>query len=78
MKATQKDNLISPSIDNLLGKVENKYVLSLLAAKRARELFEGDDALIDEYYINKVTTAIHEIDEGKVKYVHTEETETPL
>ncbi len=68
MKNTQTESLIKPSIDNLLTKVENKYVLSLLAAKRARELFNGEDPLIDEFYINKVTTAINEIDQGKVTY----------
>ncbi|MBR6801846.1 MAG: DNA-directed RNA polymerase subunit omega [Eubacteriaceae bacterium] len=70
MKNTTNESLISPSIDSLLEKVENKYVLALLSAKRARELFEGDDVTIDEYYINKVTTAINEIDKGKVTYVH--------
>jgi DNA-directed RNA polymerase subunit omega len=52
----------------LLGKVENKYILALLSAKRARELFEGKETLINVDYINKVTTAIHEIENGKVTY----------
>ena len=68
MNVTQVDSLIEPSVDNLLKKVENKYILSLLAAKRARELFDGDEPLTDTYYINKVTTAIHEIYEGKIRY----------
>lgn len=70
MKNVTNESLISPSIDSLLEKVENKYVLALLSAKRARELFEGDDVTIEEYFINKVTTAINEIDQGKVTYVH--------
>ena len=70
MKNVTNESLISPSIDSLLEKVENKYVLALLSAKRARELFDGDDVTIDEYYINKVTTAINEIDQCKVTYVH--------
>ncbi|MFA0815854.1 MAG: DNA-directed RNA polymerase subunit omega [Anaerofustis sp.] len=73
MKNVQTDSLIKPSIDNLLTKVENKYVLSLLAARRARELFDGDEPLIDEYYINKVTMAINEIDQGKVTYTKSDE-----
>jgi DNA-directed RNA polymerase subunit omega len=68
MKATQTESLIEPSIDNLLKKVENKYILSLLIAKRARELFDGEEPLIDTPYINKVTTAIHEVDQGKIRY----------
>jgi DNA-directed RNA polymerase subunit omega len=68
MKATQTESLIEPSIDNLLKKVENKYILSLLIAKRARELFDGEEPLIYTPYINKVTTAIHEVDQGKIRY----------
>ncbi len=68
MKITQNESLIEPSIDNLLKKVDNKYILSLLIAKRARELFDGEDSLIDTAYINKVTTAIHEVDQGKIRY----------
>jgi DNA-directed RNA polymerase subunit omega len=43
MKATQTESLIEPSIDNMLKKVDNKYILSLLIAKRARELFDGEE-----------------------------------
>lgn len=68
-KSEQMESLISPSIDSLLAKVENKYILAILAAKRARDLFEGSEPLIEADYINKVTTAIHEIDKGKVSYI---------
>ncbi len=73
MKSIQNESLIKPSIDELLTKVENKYVLALLAAKRARELFNGAEELIAEYHINKVTTAINEIDQGKVSYTQSNE-----
>lgn len=68
MKTTQPDSLIEPSVDSLLKNVDNKYLLSLLVAKRARELFDGDEPLIDTVYINKVTTAIHEIDQEKIRF----------
>ena len=55
------------TIDTLLGKVENKYALVMLAAKRARELYEGEDSLIDEFFINPVTVSINEIDQDKIK-----------
>ena len=74
MRQTKEDSLISPSIDSLLEKIDNKYVLSIVAAKRARELFNGDEPLVDEFHINKVTTAINEIDQGKV-FVEKEEYE---
>ena len=77
-KTINNESLIQPSIDTLLTKVENKYVLALLASKRARELFDGEDALIDEYYINNVTTAINEIDQEKVNYSRTEESQQAM
>ncbi len=77
-KTINNESLIQPSIDTLLTKVENKYVLALLASKRARELFDGEDALIDEYYINNVTTAINEIDQEKVNYSRTDESEQAM
>ncbi|MDR2519668.1 MAG: DNA-directed RNA polymerase subunit omega [Eubacteriaceae bacterium] len=67
-KTSAQENLITPSIDSLLNKVENKYVLALLSSKRARELFDGKRPLIKDEYINKVTTAIYEIEAGKVTY----------
>ena len=36
-KTINNESLIQPSIDTLLTKVENKYVLALLASKRAQE-----------------------------------------
>ena len=73
--AAAQDNLIQPSIDSLLTKVENKYILALLVSKRARDLFEGKESLIEDEFINKVTTAIHEIDKSKVSYKRTDETD---
>ena len=72
MKNEKQYTLISPSIEPLL-RVDNKYILSLLAAKRARCLIDGDEPLIEQYHINKVTTAINEIHQGKVKPLAKEE-----
>ncbi len=76
MKNEKQYTLISPSIDELLERVDNKYILSLLAAKRARCLIDGDEPLIEQYHINKVTTAINEIHQGKVKPLVKEEENT--
>ena len=67
MKKNQQNTLISPSIDELMEKVDNKYVLSLIIAKRARMLADGDAPLTENVHINKVTTAIDEINEGMVR-----------
>ncbi|MDW7728540.1 MAG: DNA-directed RNA polymerase subunit omega [Bacillota bacterium] len=60
--------MIYPSIDVLLGKVDSKYTLVIAAAKRGRQLRSGSKKTIDEIYSKEVTTALHEIEEGKIEY----------
>lgn len=66
LRRKKENTLISPSIDQLLEKVDNKYILSILVAKRSKELFDGEAPLVDEFHINKVTTAIDEVYQDKV------------
>ncbi len=53
--------------DELLAQIPNKYILTIAAGKRAREIFEGDVPMIT---VDKKTTIIRtvlfEIAEGKV------------
>lgn len=61
--------LIYPSIDNLLEKVDSKYSLATLAAKRAHDFEEKDDVpnkeLLEEYQsISYVGKALEEIATG--------------
>ena len=65
--------MINPPINELLDKVENKYVLAMLVAKRARELYEGDEQLVDEHFVNLITTAVEEVYEDKIGYYLIEE-----
>jgi len=60
--------VIKPSIAELLEKVENRYVLVNVAAKRARMLNEGTQPLTAKTFDKDVATAINEINEGKIKY----------
>lgn len=60
--------MIYPSIDTLLDKVDSKYTLVIAAAKRGRQLKSGSRKSIKEDYSKEVTTALHEIEEGHVKY----------
>ena len=69
--------MINPPIDRLLEKVGNKYMLAQVVAKRARELYEGEQKLIDEDYINLITVSVEEIDQDKVGYYLIEEDEKP-
>ncbi|WP_425452742.1 DNA-directed RNA polymerase subunit omega [Ammoniphilus oxalaticus] len=62
--------MIFPSIDKLVEKVESKYTLVTLAAKRARGLREVEkDAKADEPESKKfVGIALNEIMEDDLKY----------
>ena len=39
--------LIKPTLESLMTKVDSKYTLVTLAAKRARQLTDGDEPLVD-------------------------------
>ena len=45
----------------------------MLVAKRARELYEGDEQLVDEHFVNLITTAVEEVYEDKIGYYLIEE-----
>ncbi len=60
--------MIYPSIDVLLDKVDSKYTLVIATAKRGRQLRSGSKKTIDDNYRKEVTTALHEIERGKIIY----------
>ncbi|CUH96068.1 hypothetical protein P22_2156 [Propionispora sp. 2/2-37] len=57
-----------PVLEDLLKKVDNKYTLAVLAAKRAREIEEGSTILVDCKSSKAVTIALEEIVQGKISY----------
>jgi len=67
------NSMINPSIVDLLKKVENRYTLVAVTSKRARQLIQGDEPLIDTDITKPVSIAINEIDEGKVTYERVKE-----
>ena len=60
--------LIQPTLESLMKKVDSKYTLVTLAAKRARELTDGDAPFVDVNKNKVVSVAMEEINEGKIKY----------
>ncbi|KYH29943.1 MULTISPECIES: DNA-directed RNA polymerase subunit omega [Clostridium] len=61
--------MINPSIVDLLDKVDNRYSLVIVTAKRARQIIDGDEALVNiQDTIKPLTVAINEVNEGKVSY----------
>ena len=61
MKTNVEIGMVNPSTDELLTKVDSRYGVVVLAAKRARQLLEGDP-------VKSVTNAFEEIAEGKISY----------
>jgi len=61
--------MVNPSTDELLTKVDSRYGVVVLAAKRARQLLEGDPVKSERARSTKnVTNAFEEIAEGKISY----------
>ncbi len=57
--------MITPSFDQLLGRVDSKYTLVIATAKRARELMEDKTA---NSVRKPVTTSLEEIAAGIITY----------
>lgn len=60
--------MIKPPLEALLDRVENKYALVIVAAKRARQLREGALPMVDIDSNNPVTLALEEIAAGKIRF----------
>lgn len=60
--------LIKPTLESLMTKVDSRYTLVTLAAKRARQLTDGDEPLVDVDTTKVVSIAMEEIDQGKITY----------
>ena len=60
--------MLYPSINHLLEKVDSRYTLVVAAAKRAREIIDGNPILTKVNSSKPVTIATYEIAEGKIQY----------
>lgn len=57
------------SMEDLLKKVDSRYKLVILASRRATELSDGGERLVDITPRAKASTiALKEIQEGKINY----------
>ncbi|NEZ46005.1 DNA-directed RNA polymerase subunit omega [Clostridium niameyense] len=61
-------SMINPSIVDLMEKVDNRYALIVITSKRARQIIDGKEPLVDMDSTKPVTLAINEINEGKISY----------
>ncbi|MCT4642585.1 MAG: DNA-directed RNA polymerase subunit omega [Bacteriovoracaceae bacterium] len=60
------------TIEDCLEKVENRYELVHLTAKRVKQLKEGDDSLVKSKN-KEVVTALREIAAGKIVHAEVQE-----
>ena len=61
--------MLYPSINEIRNKVDSKYTLVIMAAKRARDIVDGKPVLADDRENDKpVSIAAHEINEDFVTY----------
>lgn len=56
------------TVEDCLEKVENRFQLVMLAAKRVKQLYKGAHPLIDPKNNRLVVTALREIAAGKVSF----------
>ncbi len=61
-------SMIKPSIVELLDKVESRYSLVVITSKRARQLIEGEEPLIDSVFTKPLTIAINEVNQKEITY----------
>ncbi|MEK3935135.1 DNA-directed RNA polymerase subunit omega [Sporosarcina sp. FSL W7-1349] len=60
--------MLNPSVDSLKDKIDSKYTLVTLAAKRAREMQEEGNKLLHSYQSKKnVGKALEEVAAGVLK-----------
>lgn len=61
--------MIYPTLSTLLDKVDSKYSLVVAVSKRARQIVDGQNSLVESNSIKPVSIAIQEISEGKIRCV---------
>lgn len=66
-----KNTMINPSVVELLEKVEDRYSLVIVTSKRARQLIDGSEKLVESESNKPLTVAINEVNEGAVSYKKT-------
>ncbi|MBN1828962.1 MAG: DNA-directed RNA polymerase subunit omega [Deltaproteobacteria bacterium] len=60
------------TVEDSLKHAKNRFALVILAAQRVKQLMKGSRPLSEKSDNREVVTALREIAEGKVGYVHPE------
>ena len=56
------------TVGDCLDKVENRFLLVMLASKRVKQLYKGARPLVESRNNRKIVNALREIAAGKVTY----------
>ncbi len=56
------------TVEDCLDKVENRFLLVMLASKRVKQLYKGARPLVESRNNRKIVNALREIAAGKVTY----------
>jgi len=57
------------TVEDCLRQIPNRFLLAMVAAKRAKQLYKGGQSLIENKANNKkIVLALREIAAGKVEY----------
>jgi len=62
------NTMISPSVIDLLQKVEDRYSLVMVTSKRARQIINGSEALVKTDSKKALSIAINEVNQDAVTY----------
>ncbi|NLY85203.1 MAG: DNA-directed RNA polymerase subunit omega [Tissierellia bacterium] len=60
--------MLNPSFKELAEKGDSRYTLVMLIAKRARDIIDGAEPLIETSSKKPVSIALEEVLEGKITY----------
>lgn len=71
IKKQEPESMIQPPLNSLLKRIDTRYTLVVVAAKRARQLEDGANRLTDCISDKPVTVATNEINEDKITYIRT-------
>ena len=65
--APEPPSMVNPSTDLLIRRTRSRYVLVMLASKRARQLLKGADCKVPNHDNKFVTNAFEEIAQKKIR-----------
>ena len=75
--APPEPSMVNPSTDQLVKKTKSRYVLVMLASRRARKLLSGEvECRVPNHNNKYVTNAFEEIAQGKIR-AHLPEDDPP-